>query len=166
MQHGNGDAIASGTNAVPILVEAAGRSSELSAMRTFREIERLVAELAASWHASNQVLQRRRWHRVQFSKPLLITPLDADENSVDVGFVVTSRDLSVGGVSFMHERPLIYQKVAVTFPMDDCVSESVVTRLTWCRFTRQGSYLSGGQFIRGITLPPRAAETWERTLGC
>jgi hypothetical protein len=80
----------------------------------------------------------------------LITPLDdATEQPSERAFLVRARDLSLSGLSFCHPRPLASRKVIVRFRAEDpSGSEGILALLRWCRFRRDGSYQSGGQFLR------------------
>jgi hypothetical protein len=100
-------------------------------------------------------VQRRRWHRVPYDRPILITPLDDETNEPNgPSQLVPGRDISLGGVSFAHREPLASRKVACTFEPSSPTSESVIVRLTWCRFTKEGWYQSGGQFVQSISRNP------------
>jgi hypothetical protein len=128
----------------------------LTVLRRMPELEALVDGLVASWHSSSASLQCRRWHRTRFQKPLTITPID-DGTELPAGppLAVTGHDISLAGLSFIHDRPLAPRKVAVTFQFDDGTCDSVLTLLKWCRFRRDGLYQSGGQFLRVVALPER-----------
>jgi hypothetical protein len=139
---------------------AVGRVSHksvLALLRDIPEVERLSGGVVASWHSSLGSLHARRWHRVTYDKPLLITPLDDDsERPAQQAFLVRGRDLSLAGISFCHPHPLASRKVVVQFCGDlpDRIA-GIVTILRWCRFRRDGSYQSGGQFVRGMDLGAR-----------
>jgi hypothetical protein len=122
--------------------------------RGIPEVERLIESLVASWHASAQLLQNRRWHRTPYRKPLVITPMDHEADVASAGSrLATGRDLSAGGLSFLHKHPLPHRIVAITFGLEPDMPTAIVTRLTWCRFTRWGEYQSGGKFLRTIESP-------------
>jgi hypothetical protein len=110
--------------------------------------------VVASWHASFGSLHSRRWHRVAYDKPLLITPLDdLTERPSERAFVAQGRDLSLAGLSFCHPHPLASRKVIVRFRAEDpSAGEAILATLRWCRFRRDGSYQSGGQFVRCVPL--------------
>jgi hypothetical protein len=113
------------------------------------ELEVLADGIVASWHSSSASLQSRRWHRAKYEKPLTVTPLDdRTEYPAGVPMAVIGHDISLAGLSFLHDRPLAPRKVAVTFRLEDGTVESVLTLLKWCRFRRDGLYQSGGQFVR------------------
>lgn len=75
--------------------------------------------------------------------------------------LVQGRDISLGGISFTHADPLPCRLVAVTFIQSEDKLDSVVTKLTWCRFMRDGLYRSGGQFLRTVRLPILINACWE-----
>lgn len=128
--------------------------SAIACPRGIREIDRLVESLVASWHSSAQLRQNRRWHRTPYRKPVVITPLDdIADTPIAEPHLAFGRDLAAGGLSFLHEQPLPHRIVAVTFSLEADMATAVVTRLTWCRFTRRGTYQSGGKFLRTIDLP-------------
>ena len=136
--------------------------SELSILPRTREIDSLVHSVMATWNASGPLLQKRRWHRILFEKPIVLTPLDEHSGEWDgQPMVAKGHDISLGGISFSHASPLPFRLVAVTLVRADGRPESVVTRLTWCRFTREGIYRSGGQFLRKIDGEAALENDWE-----
>ncbi len=136
-----------------------GHTVPLAVLRRLPEIECLVDGFVASWHSSDASIQCRRWHRVRFERPLLITPLDESGDwPAGEPFPVSGRDISLTGISFLHEEPLAARKVAVTVYPPAGPPGSVVTLLRWCRFRRDGVYQSGGQFLRELVPAWRAAD--------
>ena len=112
----------------------------------------------ASWHSSRQILQARRWHRIAFESPLELTPLDVETEEPCADTIdVLGRDLSLGGMSFLHAQPLPFSKAAITFPADHSDVPPVIVRLTWYRFTARGVYQSGGPFVRALETVPLPA---------
>lgn len=125
-----------------------------SALCRLDEISRLVETLVAAWYESPLVQQQRGEHRIPYNHPLALTPLDdKTEEFIGQTTIVAARNLSVEGVSFSHQQPLPFRKIALTFALPDGEVESMVTRLRWCRFTRDGLYQSGGTFLRTIQSP-------------
>jgi hypothetical protein len=112
----------------------------------------LVQSLVASWQPCESAVDRRRCHRLPFEHSIGVTPLVGDEADGELQLAL-GRDISLGGIAFTHSEPIPNRYVAVTFWHEDGDDESVVTQLTWCRFTRQGDYQSGGNFLRMIELP-------------
>jgi hypothetical protein len=129
----------------------------LAVLGRIREAECLTRPQMASWHSSRQVLQARRWHRMLFEHPLELTPLDPrTEEPCGDTIDVLGRDVSLGGISFLHPRPLACLKGAISFPPanEDEDVPPVIVRLTWCRFTARGIYQSGGPFVRVLDAVP------------
>jgi hypothetical protein len=134
------------------------RGGPLGFLLRIPEVEILADGPVASWHSSGASLQSRRWHRARFERPLTVTPLDdPTERPSGPPLVVTGHDISLAGLSFVHDQPLAARKVIVTFQFDDGSSESVLTLLKWCRFRRDGLYQSGGQFLRKAAAPDAPA---------
>ena len=124
-------------------------------------LETLLKTLVASWHVSERLLQNRKWHRVALSQSFAITPLnDTDEPQNAATAVASGRDISLGGIAFTHVNPLPHRLVAITFASDVTNVVSIVTRLKWCRFRQDGSYLSGGKFLRACELGHEADIEW------
>lgn len=127
-----------------------------------REIETLIASVVASWQRGRAV-DGRRWHRAVYGQPIAITPLDeAAERPIGPARVAHGRDISPGGIAFLHREVLPFRHVAVTFLDGTALLQSVAVRLTWCRFSSDGVYKSGGKFLR--LLPEGLAPADWRTL--
>ena len=125
------------------------------------EVDQLVQDLLASWQHAAPAVQRRRWHRAQFDRPLVFVPLDEhSQEPIDRPRRVSGKDISLHGISFSHSRPLPYTKVAVAFAVEGGGCEPFLTRLTWCRFTRNGIYQSGGQFLKRLDDLAFEADLW------
>jgi hypothetical protein len=146
---------------VPVPVSANYRPSGappdehvLRILRGVPEVECLLGGVVASWHSSLGSLHSRRWHRVTYDKPILITPLnDLTERPSQKAFLVQAHDLSLSGLSFCHPLPLASRKVIVQFRAErQTAEEGILAILRWCRFRRDGSYQSGGQFLRAATI--------------
>lgn len=132
-----------------------------SALCRLDEVTRLVASLVAAWYDAPLVHQQRGEHRVSYDHPLALTPLDdKTEECIGQPTIVTGRNLSLEGISFSHREPMPFRKIALTFALPDGEVESMVTRLRWCRFTRDGLYQSGGTFLRTIESPIGSDVDW------
>ena len=120
-------------------------------------IQNLVDTVFLSWMGTRPLVPARRAHRIPSRQALALTLLD-DRTLEPVGETtrVYAWDLSDRGLSFLHRTPLACRNVAITIALPGGGVQSVQTRLTWCRFTREGQYRSGGQFVRAIAAPDDA----------
>ncbi|NOX55047.1 MAG: hypothetical protein GXP27_11550 [Planctomycetes bacterium] len=136
--------------------------TEVSALlQGLGEVERLLQSLVASWHLTPAILQKRRWHRVIYRKPLVVVPIHEQKWEAEgEPRIVDGRDLSLGGISFRHIAPLPHRFVALHFRPESRSTPWVVTYLTWCRFTTDGKYLSGGRFVRTAELAVECGTDW------
>ena len=124
-----------------------------AALKQIRELETLLGGLVASWHASPPLTEGRSAHRVRYERPLLLTPIDPrSHHAAGEPQLVRGRDLSLGGCSFSHIDPLPCAKVALTFGLEDERQVTMMLRLTWCRFTQDRIYQSGGRFLKPLDL--------------
>jgi hypothetical protein len=103
----------------------------------------------SQWHEAPRSERRREARRI-VSTPLDLIPL-CDENFTPVceTLRVECRDVSKSGFRIRHGQPLAWRTVGLVFPFD--VDQTIwVTRLKWCRFTRDGLYESGGMVLRAL----------------
>ncbi len=71
------------------------------------EISRIVNQVVASWHSPLAVAEQRRWQRIHYERPAVLTPWDEDANRpAGVHKIVSGRDISPNGFSFTHLDPL------------------------------------------------------------
>ena len=154
---------------VPVPLSASYRPSGtppdehvLRILRGVPEVQCLLGGVVASWHSSLGSLHSRRWHRVTYDKPILITPLnDLTERPSQKAFLVRAHDLSLSGLSFCHPLPLASRKVIVQFRAEDQTAKvGILAILRWCRFRRDGSYQSGGQFLRAARIEADGSGLW------
>lgn len=117
-------------------------------------ISRIVNQVVASWHSPLALAEKRRWQRIRYDRPAILTLLD-DRTVVPLGVhkVISGRDISPSGFSFTHLDPLACRRAIVTFPFEREETDAIELRLTWCRFTRAGIYQSGGKFLSPIASP-------------
>ena len=147
-----------------VLVEKFDPSNlEVIPFTSLQGVQNSIHQLLASWQHSTQLLQRRRWHRVKFDRQIELIPLDdVTEELTGDPRRVTGKDLSLHGVSFVHCQPLPFHKVALAFELPEGVSDLVIVKLGWCRFLRNGTYQSGGKFLRQLTgLPEKRDSCWD-----
>jgi len=102
-----------------------------------------------SWHQWGGLLNDRRAHRVAFPETLRVVGLTADSATgqfipVTEPIIAQGRDISVDGISFQHADPIPHRYVAVSF-RSPFGFETLVARLSWCRFAGEDRYVSGGR---------------------
>lgn len=137
-------------------------TSDAAPLSRLQELNQLLESVAASWHTSSRILELRESHRVIMTAPIAVTMEDpTDPGGPSLTVVGSGRDVSSRGVSFSHMRPLPCREAVLTFALPDGGHESVLTRLTWCRFSRAGIYFSGGKFVRIVDCPFDTAE-WDQ----
>lgn len=104
-----------------------------------------------SWYQSSGLLNDRRAHRIAFPETLHVVGLEINPNNgqfvaVADGIIAGGRDISVDGISFQHDDPVPHRFVSVSF-RSPLGTETLVAKLSWCRFSREGHYVSGGRLI-------------------
>ncbi|MBI1315048.1 hypothetical protein GC176_27470 [bacterium] len=114
----------------------------------------------ASWHQSATTIHGRRSHRIPLPLSICLTGLDDQLQPCASPVVVRGRDISVDGISFLHGQPLPYRYAAVSIRTAAGI-ESSICRLTWCRYSREGHYISGGRFVRHIPASMIPPADWE-----
>lgn len=93
-------------------------------------------------------LERRAGARYPYPYLVRLTPVVAcGEVSRGEPVVVVGRHLSEGGFSFYHPKPLPFRRVIATLETASGLRLDLLLDVTWCRFTRQGWYESGGRFL-------------------
>ena len=118
------------------------------------EISAQVGGLLASLYPQNNVMERRSERRFPFPYLIHLTPVETEGNEAEgEAVVVVGKHLSTKGVGFFHPKPLPYRRMIASFETGNGAWLSFLIDLTWCRFTRQGWYESGGRFVQAVTPP-------------
>jgi hypothetical protein len=117
-----------------------------------------VASLLVTLFPDGQLAERRREHRYPFPHLIQLTPV-AEDGVTPQGepIVVVGRHLSERGLGFYHPKPLAYRRMIASLEAGGGVWLGFLIDLTWCRFTRQGWYESGGRFLRSAFPPIQPA---------
>ncbi|TWU13200.1 PilZ domain protein [Symmachiella macrocystis] len=132
-----------------------------STLQLLDEVQFMVRDILTQWQHPIDSIERRSNHRVPFNKSIALFDIDEQtDQPTGEAYLVTGRDISSHGVGFSHGGPLPHTKVAVGFELPNGCSRFVLVRLTWCRFTRRGTYDSGGMFIRPIPSPDDMKFDW------
>ena len=111
-------------------------------------------ECSGALYPRGDVGERRGEQRYPYPYLVRLTPVAADGVTV-VGesLVVVGKHLSERGLGFYHPRPIAYRRVIATLETTSGQRLGFLIDLSWCRFTQQGWYESGGRFLRAV--PPR-----------
>ncbi len=92
--------------------------------------------------------ERRQHGRLPFPMLVRLTPVDPITlNPLCESIVVVGKNLSEDGLGFYHPDPLPYRRAIISLEDNAGRSVSLLIDLSWCRFTRQGWYDSGGRFL-------------------
>ena len=107
-----------------------------------------VWSLLAGMDPQAQRLERRSGARYPYPYLVRLTPVrPRDEVPAGDPVVVVGRYLSERGFSFYHPKPLPFRRVVATLETASGTRLGFLLDVTWCRFTRQGWYESGGRFL-------------------
>ena len=118
------------------------------------DIRTQVWGLLTTLYPRAQWTERRRDQRYPFPYLVHLTPVAPDgvtpqgESVVAVG-----KHLSEQGLGFYHPKPLPYRRMIVSFESGAGSQVAFLVDLTWCRFTRQRWYESGGRFVQTVDPP-------------
>lgn len=118
------------------------------------EVRTQVWGLLTSLYPRNTCIERRREHRYPFPYLVHLTPV-ADDGITPQGepVVVVGKHLSEKGLGFYHPKPLPYRRMIVSLEAGNGKWLAFLINLTWCRFTRQRWYESGGRFLQAVLSP-------------
>lgn len=117
------------------------------------EVRAQVAGLLSSLFPSGRLPERRREQRYPFPHLVHLTPV-AEDGVTPQGepIVVVGKHLSERGLGFFHPQPLEHRRVIASLGTTSGWIAFLID-LTWCRFTKQGWYESGGRFLRAVLSP-------------
>jgi hypothetical protein len=117
------------------------------------DVRLCVVDLLASCFAPPKLSERRRDHRYPFTRLIQVTPVETSGLPSGETIVAAGRSLSEHGLSFYHPQPLACRRAIVTVERCEGVFARLLVDLSWCRFTRQGWYESGGRFLQVVDSP-------------
>ena len=89
--------------------------------------------------------------RHPFPEAISILPVDEELQPVSEPFTTIGKDISRTGIGFYHTHAISAPMVIIRF--DGLPERGLLTRLVWCRFRRDGWYVSGGHFSRVVDCP-------------
>ena len=118
------------------------------------EVRTQVWGLLTTLYPQNTCMERRREHRYPFPYLIHLSPV-ADDGVTPQGetIVVVGKHLSERGLGFYHPKPLPYRRMIVSLDAGNGRWLAFLIDLSWCRFTRQRWYESGGRFLQAVLSP-------------
>ena len=95
--------------------------------------------------------QRRRDTRYPFPSLIYLSPVGEDGVSPNgQAIVVVGKHLSERGLGFYHPQPIPYRRMIASLQAGDGRWLGFLIDLSWCRFTEQNWYESGGRFLQSV----------------
>jgi len=123
------------------------------------EVRAQVWGLLTTLYPQSQLTERRREHRYPFPYLIRLTPVGPDGlTPCGETMVVVGKHLSQRGLGFYHPRPLAHRRMIASIEAAGGQWMGFLVDLTWCRFTKQHWYESGGRFLQAVLSPLPAAE--------
>lgn len=115
-----------------------------------------VWSLLTGFYPANRQGERRADQRFPYPYLVQLTPVGADGATPLVDYavvVVAGKHLSERGLGFYHPQPLPFRRMIASLRGPANESVHFLIDITWCRFTGQGWYDSGGRFLRTVSDP-------------
>jgi hypothetical protein len=106
-----------------------------------------------------ELSERRSCRRVPLQRVVHVTPVVLENGTLCVpvtaksSFLAYTSDLSMRGLGFTHDEPLMTRHAVITFDLIHQESVSLLIEITWTRCLADRSYRSGGKFV-AITRAP------------
>jgi hypothetical protein len=102
-------------------------------------------------HNGSKRIERRGRRRYPYPYLVRLTPVDGDGVTPQGETVVAvGKHLSEQGIGFYHRNPLPYRRMIVALETAGGDRLRLLIDVTWCRFTEQGWYESGGRFLQTV----------------
>ena len=118
------------------------------------EIRAQVWGLLTTLYPRNDMVERRHGNRYPFPCLIHLTPVGKDGVTPEgETVVVVGKHLSVGGCGFYHQAPLPYRRMIVSLESSGGHWLAFLIDLSWCRFTKDHWYESGGRFLQTVLSP-------------
>ena len=107
--------------------------------------------LLSSMYPVAEKQERRRQERFPYPRLVHLTPVAADgETPLAQTLVVAGKHISERGLGFYHPTPLPYRLMIASLEKSPDEWLSLLLDVTWCRFSKEGWYESGGRFLRCV----------------
>ncbi len=109
-------------------------------------------------YPKNKASERRQENRYPFPYLVHLTPVGEDGISpCGKAVVVVGKHLSERGLGFYHSQPIPHRRMIVSLEAGNGQWVGFLIDLSWCRFTAEGWYESGGKFIQAVLPPAESA---------
>lgn len=118
------------------------------------DVRTQVWNLLGMLYPRGNLVERRGEQRYPYPFLIHLTPVAADGVTPEGdAVVVVGKHLSERGLGFYHPKPLPYRYAIASLEAVGDSRLAFLIDLSWCRFTRQGWYESGGRFVRAVAVP-------------
>ena len=110
--------------------------------------------LLTTLYPKHDLVERRRETRYPFPYLVKLTPVAADGVTPEgETIVVAGKQLSERGLGFYHPKPIPHRRMIASLEAPGGRWMGFLIDLSWCRFTKQGWYESGGRLIQSVLSP-------------
>ncbi|MGA2064289.1 MAG: hypothetical protein ABSG86_04950 [Thermoguttaceae bacterium] len=117
------------------------------------ELQAQVWGLLNALYPKTEIVERRREMRYPFPHLVHLTPVGEDGiTPCGKSLTVVGKHISQRGLGFYHPKPLPYRLMIASLESGSGWFGFLID-LSWCRFTRQGWYESGGRFLQAVESP-------------
>ncbi len=118
------------------------------------EVRAQVWGLLSALYPRNDLAERRRQQRYPFPYLVHLTPVARDGcTAFGEPIVVVGKHISEQGLGFYHPKPLPHRRMIASLEAGRGRWIGFLIDISWCRFTRQGWYESGGRFLEAALSP-------------
>lgn len=123
-------------------IETADSRGQADALK--RQVQGLIDEVRAAGDS-----ERRTRDRFPIPYTFRLTPIDQDGNPLmDETTTVVGKDLSLSGIGFSHDHPLLHRRAVITLDHPKVGRFAVEAEIVWTRQTPIGLYESGCRLLR------------------
>ncbi|MGQ9574877.1 MAG: hypothetical protein ACUVUC_06130 [Thermoguttaceae bacterium] len=113
-----------------------------------------VWKVLAAVYPQGDLVERRRDARYPYPYLVYLRPV-AEDGVTPEGdpLVAVGKHLSERGFGFYHPKPLAHRKMIASLEIAGGKRLGFLIDISWCRFTREGWYESGGRFLQVVPSP-------------
>ena len=127
-------------------------NSTESAKPPAEDVQAGVGRLLDALYPRGVLVERRGERRYPFPYLVRLTPVAEDGITArGEAVVVVGKHLSSRGLGFYHPGPLPHRRMIASLEVGDGRRLDFLINLSWCRFTKQGWYESGGRLLQVLS---------------